>query len=112
MQVTLQNTEQKLQQERKQFAEALSISQKDLQELKEIIARLTKEKREAKEEMYLLQAELNKESIISQELRDELAIAQKTCSLAESYKLVVANLEAEKQDLVRMLFERKKSKSE
>ena len=107
-QVILEKNQHKRNEEQIHFMEALSSSQKDVEELKLIAERLSHEKKEKMLELQEIKIELEEVKVINQELKDELALIKTTFKNSEGFQGIIKNLEKEKQDLVKILFDKKK----
>lgn len=98
--------------DRNTFMATLSLGQKNLEETKAILERLSQEKKEVVRELQQVKQELEEERSSNQDLKVELAITKKSFQGVESYTEAVKSLENEKQELIRMLFDAKKELSE
>ncbi len=108
LQSSYEQAQQRQNEDQDEFMLAVSSSQKSLEEARLAIERLSREKVSALQEVLELKSQLERSKLDSQVLQDEVVLVKASLKNLESYQAIIKSLEKEKQDLVGVLFSKKK----
>lgn len=98
--------------ERDSYKMSLVSAQKDLHETKQIIERLSQEKRHLMQELHMTRGDLENEKVAVQELKDQLFMTNKEFNNAQNFRLVIDSLEQEKEELTQTVSQIKRDHAE